>query len=216
MDTNKKMWIITITLLLITALYQILFPLPPQTLLIRFFALAGFFLLCITLMIGPLALFSQAKFGALIKSRKTTGILAFVFVALHFILVFVYSYELSIEPMLYLPILIWAVPATILLLILTITSSNKIMCKMGFSKWKLLQRTTYIAFAFSFIHFILNTNGLFIKLQNGTTFLNLFELIAIILGLITILMQLTGFAFKLGKKQKETEEKTATKTCEIK
>jgi len=206
MKATKKMWIITIIAIILLATYSLLFPLPPQTMLIRFFALSGFLLLCLSLLIGPLATILPKIFCKLISARKWVGIWAFVFIFIHFLLVFIYSYYLDAALLLSSPQIALALIATILLALLTITSINKIVQKLGYTKWKTIQRLAYIAFTFSFIHFLMDTNGLFIKLPNNTTFLNLAETLMILLGVMTILLQIAGFFYKMGRKEACEEE----------
>ena len=95
---GKQIWISIIIGLVLLLIYSFLFPLPPQTILIRFFALAGFFLLCVTLLIGPSFVCLGNVCAPLIKHRRRIGVLSFVFVAIHFLLVLIYSYNLSLVP----------------------------------------------------------------------------------------------------------------------
>ena len=79
------------------------------------------------------------------------------------------------------------------------------MCKIGFIKWKWIQRLVYIAFVLSFSHFVYSFNGFFIPLSGGKLFLNLAEVLMLILGLITILLQLAGFVKRIRQKSPEKE-----------
>jgi len=206
---GKKMWIAIILVLVLLLIYSFLFPLPPQTILIRFFALAGFFLLCVTLLIGPSFVCIGNVCTPLIKHRRRIGVLSFVFVAIHFLLVLVYSYNWSLLPIITNGWVLLAVPALVILFVLTLTSFNKVIQVFGFTSWKLLQRLVYVAFGFSFLHFLFDTNGLFIVLPGGKVFVNLAEIMLILFGLITILMQILGFIKKIIEKNKinSTKEK---------
>lgn len=197
-----KTWIAIIFVLALLLIYSFLFPLPPQTILIRFFALAGFFLLCVTLIIGPSFICFGKECAPLIKHRRRMGVLSFVFVAIHFLLVLIYSYNLSLLPIISNVWILVALPALIILFILAVTSVNKIIQVFGFYFWKWLQRLVYIAFILSFIHFVFDTNGLFIPLSGGIVFVNLAEVILIVLGALTILLQLIGFVKKLNQSKK--------------
>jgi len=55
--------------------------------IIRFSGIFAFFLLSLSLVIGPLAVFDFGRFGSLIKSRRYVGIASFVFLAVHFFFV---------------------------------------------------------------------------------------------------------------------------------
>jgi sulfoxide reductase heme-binding subunit YedZ len=205
---GKRTWgsiCLVLTLLLI---YSFLFPLPPQTILIRFFALAGLFLLCVTLLIGPSFICIGKVCAPLLKHRRRVGVLSFVFVALHFLLVLIYSYNLSLAPIFSNIWVFIALPALIILFALALTSVNKIIEVFGFSSWKLLQRLVYIAFALSFLHFIFDTKGLFLQLADGRVFVNLAEALLIILGVITIILQLAGFVKKTIQKNKSQPQES--------
>jgi DMSO/TMAO reductase YedYZ heme-binding membrane subunit len=77
---------------------------------------------------------------------------------------------------------------------------------MGFGKWKFVQRFVYLAFILSFLHFVLYTNGLFVPIQNGKIFVNLIEVGLILLGLLTILLQIGGFVKTIYLKSSKKEE----------
>ncbi|MFA5931663.1 MAG: ferric reductase-like transmembrane domain-containing protein [archaeon] len=194
--TGKKTWIAIIIVLALLLIYSFLFPLPPQTILIRFFALSAFFLLCVTLLIGPSFVCIGNVCAPLIKHRRRLGVLSFVFVAIHFLLVLIYSYNWSLLPIILNIWILAAVPALIILFVLAVTSVNKVIQVFGFSTWKWLQRLVYVAFILSFLHFMFDTNGLFIALNGGKVFVNLAEASLIALGVITIFMQLIGFVKK--------------------
>ncbi|MFA6064238.1 MAG: ferric reductase-like transmembrane domain-containing protein [archaeon] len=195
---GKKTWFAIIFVLALLLIYSFLFPLPPQTILIRYFALAGFFLLCVTLLIGPTFVCVGNICGPLIKHRRRIGVLSFVFVAIHFFLVLIYSYNLNLTPIFTSIWIFIAAPALIILFILAITSVNKVIQVFGFSSWKLLQRLVYVAFILSFLHFIFNIHDAFLPLQNGSTFVNIAEVFLILLGICTILFQVLGFLKKIS------------------
>ncbi len=202
---GKKTWIAIIIVLALLLIYSFLFPLPPQTILIRFFALAGFFLLCFTLIIGPSFVCIGNICAPLIKHRRRIGVLSFVFVAIHFLLVLVYSYNLSLIPILANIWIFIALIALIILLVLALTSVNKIIQLFGFTQWKLLQRFVYLAFILSFIHFLFDTNGLFIPLSKGVVFVNLAEVLMVLFGILTIILQIFGFLKKIILAKKPIE-----------
>ncbi len=64
---------------------------------------------------------------------------------------------------------------------------------MGNASWKTLQRFVYLGFVFSFSHFLNKATGLFTRLADGTVFVNLGELFALLMGVATILLQVVGF-----------------------
>jgi len=152
----------------------------------RFFALSGFFLLCVSLIIGPLAAIWPMEYVQLIKPRRAVGIAAFVFVALHLFLAITFMFGGQILQALDFNLV--AVPATLILLILTLTSSDFAIRSLGPVGWKRVQQFNYLAFIFSFVHFIQSATGLF---KNGS--LNLSELALVLLGVVVVILQIAGF-----------------------
>ncbi len=205
MDAAKKMWIILAAIMVLFELYYSLFPIPAATEAIRFFAMAGFLMLCTSLLIGPLTVLNPKKFGILIKERRAVGVIAFLLILAHFILVFALAYNYNPAFLFSTFSIIIGTPAMIILFLLAFTSFDKAIRKMGFGKWKLLQRFTYLAFILSFIHFVLNLNGYFVLLPTGEVFVNIAEIILILLGIITIIAQFIGFYAK--RKAGKTEPK---------
>ncbi len=205
MDIVKKMWITLAVLMILFELYYSLFPIPASTEAIRFFAVSGFLLLCVSLIIGPLVTFFPKKFAPLLKERRAVGVIAFILILAHFALVFALAYNYNLVFLFSIFSIVIAVPAMIILFLLACTSFDKAIRKMGFSKWKLLQRFNYIAFILSFVHFVLNLNGYFVLLPSGLVFVNIAEVLLIILGVITIILQIAGF-FK--KRQQINQSKS--------
>ncbi len=193
---NKKSAFFLAILALMVALgaYESLFALPAITIFIRYFALIGFGLLCITLMIGPLSLYRPEAFNQLIKPRRALGIAAFLFIALHFILYFgsqgSWDLELTIDS---IPLGGLMMASMGILLVLAITSSDYAIKQLGFANWKNIQRASYLVFVLSFIHFVQKANGLFVQTPSGKTFLNIGEALMIVLGVMTIALQIAGY-----------------------
>jgi DMSO/TMAO reductase YedYZ heme-binding membrane subunit len=172
--------------------YQALFPIPAMTSFVRFFALSAYLLLCVSLIIGPLTIFWPQVFGQVVEPRRAVGIACFVFVALHGLLVIGIRYNWNLSPLVSGLGLIVTVPATIVLLALTLTSSDYAVKMLGPVLWKNVQRFNYLAFVFSSVHFILLSNGLFTAV-NGKMFVNIAEVTLLILGLATVALQVAGF-----------------------
>ncbi len=172
--------------------YHALFPLlPAATAFGRFFALSSLFLICVSLIIGPLATIS-AKYASLIEPRRAVGIAAFVFMAIHALLALDFMFGWDFNAVLgYFPTMI-SVPATVLLLAMVLTSSDWAVKKMGVGSWKTLQMLIYPAFLLILGHFILQSKGLFVKTQAGT-FVNLAEVAVLAICAVTIVMQCYGF-----------------------
>jgi len=183
------------------AFYNALFPVLAITAMTRFLALEGFFLLCVSLIIGPLAVLFPKKFCQLLETRRSVGLLAFAAIALHFLLVFAISYNFSLSPIFSgFPLLV-ALPALLLLAVIALFSNDYSMKKLGFFKWKAVQRLAYFVFALSLAHFAMEANGLFTGASGGKVFANLAELSMLALALAAILLQFAGFFRMKGLKK---------------
>ena len=165
-----------------------------QTVAIRFLALSGYFLLCVSLIIGPLALFFPSL-AQLIEPRRAVGLAAFAFVALHVLLASGLYFNWNVAKIVAMAPLAVAVPAAIILLILALTSSNWAIAKMGMNAWKLVQRFVYLAFALVTVHFVLKANGL------AASNLNLAEAALLLLAAATVILQAAGFARRMRAKK---------------
>ncbi len=173
--------------------YHALFAVPVAVAFTRFLALSGFLLLCTSLMIGPLAVLWPKGFAPLVEARRAVGVSAFVFVLLHFLLTAAVIFKWQLAPLILSGTPFWAaISATLMLFALTITSTDHAIRFLGASNWKNLQRLAYVAFALSFAHFLLKANGLFAN-AGGKAFVNLAEVFALALGILTILLQIAGF-----------------------
>ncbi len=171
----------------------------------RFLALSGFFLMSVSLSIGPLAIISPRNFAALIEPRRAVGIASFFMVALHVLLSFGYQFEWDFSFFLKnFPMQVGTI-AFVLMVPLAITSADWATRKIGQAFWKNLQRLTYPAFAFSLWHFVFKANGLSLKSPNFS------EFAVVLFALATIALQVAGFSIvrkrKAEAKRKEDELK---------
>jgi len=176
---NAKLFIVILISIALLAVYHALFQLPVLVVLARFFALAAFFLLCVSLLIGPLGVFWDS-FKPLIKQRRLIGIAGFAFIALHFLVVFHSQFRFDFFLILKETKYLIALAALVVFFAMAITSNNFTIRKISFPNWKLVQRLTYIGFALSLAHFYLDSNGLFIR-AGEKVFLNLAEAILLLL-----------------------------------
>ena len=192
MQKNSFLFLIVIAGVALLAAYYAPTTLTASVLMVRFTALAAFFMLCVSLIIGPLAAI-DSKYAPLIEPRRAVGLAAFVFVALHFILVLaLYFNWQALELLNYFPIML-AIPAFVILAAMALTSSDFAVQKMGMGKWKILQMFVYPAFVLILAHFVLQAGK-----HNG---LNEAELALLALGAVTILLQLYGFYLRrFGRK----------------
>jgi|GEM_PF-728494 len=176
----------------------------------RFLALSGFFLMSVSLSIGPLATISPKNFSALIEPRRAVGIASFFLVFLHVFLSFGYQFGWNFSFFLInLPMQVGTI-AFVLMIPLAITSADWATKALGPAFWKNLQRLTYPAFAFSLWHFAFKGNGL--SLENP----NFAEFSVIFFALAAIALQVAGFSIvrkrKAEAKRKEEELRKAQDT----
>ncbi len=171
---------------------------------IRFTALAAYFLLCVSLIIGPLVVLAPAAFAQIVEPRRAVGIACFVFAAVHVIVLAAVRMGWDIGRLLsgFDPLI--SVPATLLLLALALTSSDYAIKTLGPGLWKSIQRLNYIAFALVTAHFISKANGLgFLGSGSG---LNLAEAALLALGTATVALQAAGF-LERRRRLREAAEK---------
>ena len=174
---------------------------------VRFLALSAFFLLCVSLMIGPLAVFWPHQFASLIEPRRAIGLAAFLFGALHILLTMSLYFNWNIGAAVsFLPNSI-AAPAAVILLAVALTSCDFAVSRLGMAKWKSIQRLVYAAFVLLLAHFLLKSNGLFAK-GDKIVPLNLAEAALLLLAAITIVLQIAGFYTRTTRKAdaKKTEQ----------
>jgi DMSO/TMAO reductase YedYZ heme-binding membrane subunit len=208
MQKNSWFFLILLTAVALLATYQSFFPLPASISINRFLALAGFLLVCISLIIGPLATIWPKTFIPLMEPRRAIGITAFVFIVLHVLLSFLSTFNGRIDLILNtIPALI-AIPALLIFLVLTLTSCDYAIKILGPKTWKGIQYFNYLAFVLSFAHFILQATGLFMPVNN-TTFVNIAEVFAVLMGIATVILQFTGFLIRMNRKAVRTDEPPA-------
>jgi len=191
MQKNSFLFLIVIAGVALLAAYYAPTQLTSSILMVRFTALAAFFMLSVSLIIGPLAAM-DSKYFPLIEPRRALGIAAFAFVLIHFLLVLALYFDWqALELLNYFPIVL-AIPATVILLAMTLTSSDWAVQKMGMGKWKMLQMFVYPAFILILAHFVLQAGK-----HKG---LNEAEITLLALGAVAILFQLYGFYLRKSKR----------------
>ncbi|MDO8339794.1 MAG: hypothetical protein Q7T16_04005 [Candidatus Burarchaeum sp.] len=200
MNRASALFLLLLCSVALLAFYQALFPLPTSTSFIRFLGLSGFFLLCITLIIGPLSVLWPKAYAVLIEPRRATGIASFVFLLAHFLLVLTTVFSFNLAFIFSVHSNLTAFLAFLILIALTLTSNDFSIRVLGAGNWKNFQRLTYLAFVLAFAHFLLKVEGLAIQNIRGTTVYNLAQLALIALGIITILLQLAGFYVRIKRK----------------
>lgn len=97
-----------------------------------------------------------------IKIRKTLGLFAFLYAALHFLIFIGLDFEFNlswiIDEIRFKPFIQIGLSALVLLIPLVITSFNKMQGIMG-KWWKILHRIVYLAAILVIIHYLMATKG---------------------------------------------------------
>ncbi|MFA6530364.1 MAG: ferric reductase-like transmembrane domain-containing protein [Candidatus Micrarchaeia archaeon] len=192
MQKSSFLFLLTLSAVALLAAYHATLSGPTSSLFIRFLGLSGFMLLSLTLMIGPLITIWPNSFGQLFEPRRALGILSAVFVFIHIFLVSMMYFNFNVVKILsFLPLQVGAV-AAFLFAVLTITSSDYAIKKLG-KFWKPVQQLTYLAFIFSFTHLILIE-----RLIEGARPANLAELSIMLFAVLAVVLQLVGFLKRKG------------------
>lgn len=183
----KKIHLVPVIIFLIVLFYLVVIrarPLAPGT-AANSFAIGATFVIGLCFFLGPLSRMSS-KYVVWLRHRKPLGLWGFLFAAIHVGAVMLLDFGTITAPE-NLYSMISGIIAFVIFALMTATSTGKAIAKMGYPKWKKLQRTGYIAFFFVLIHFTVLENG-FVQRQLGQV---LFGFVLLIL-LIRILMILAG------------------------
>lgn len=125
-------------------------------------------LLSITLIIGPACRFWPAL-DFLKAHRKFWGILSFLVVLLHTVLIFIYYFKFDVLKFVDFtnpkyPGILAGILALAILLVVTLTSNKKALTNLSPKTWKLIQTTSYLALILAVIHFYIveSSNGVLV------------------------------------------------------
>ena len=194
MNKQSFLFLIIIAATAAMGVYEAFQPLQAGMAFTRFLGLEAFMLLCVSLIIGPLAILDQ-KYIPLIEPRRSIGLAAFSIMAGHVILAVIAEYDWDIGSLLtYAPTLV-SIPAAILMLVLALTSSDYAIKLLGAKAWKWVQSANYLIFAFSFAHFLMSATGLFAT-RNTAALANYSEVAMVALGIAVVIIQAWGFMAK--------------------
>jgi DMSO/TMAO reductase YedYZ heme-binding membrane subunit len=207
MHRQSMMFLLVLAALAALAVYEAMVPLPASTVFTRYLGIGSFFLLCVSLAIGPLSILSHKHFANLIEPRRAIGLAAFALVVGHVILAAGSEYGWQIGVMLSILPIQLSVPAAFLMMMLALTSSDYAVKTLGPALWKRVQMLNYVVFPLAFGHFLLSATGLFVQTAGGL-FVNLAELSALIMGIAVVILQAWGFAARRRRKD-EWEAKNA-------
>ena len=178
------------------------FMVPPATGFVDALALSAFFILCVSLIIGPVAVLWPKAGLSLIGPRRAVGLAAFVFSLLHAFLAIGLLYGFNVGILFGDFSLMAGAAALLVLLALTLTSSDWATHKLGAKNWKRMQYFNYLAFVLSLAHFIGNGQGI-PNLHGIPKNIHVVALLLLLLGLLTVLLQVVGF---LERHQRRTNE----------
>lgn len=180
--------------------YEAMFPLPASTAFINFLGLEAFMLLCVSLLLGPIAVIDRS-YAQLTGQRRAIGLSAFILTFGHIFLAAAMQFGWQFPEMFSRLFIQLAIPAALIFVVLTVTSSDYAIRRLGPKTWKGVQKLNYIAFVLSFAHFLLAARGLFVPVSN-LVFVNIAEVFAILLGVAVIILQACGFAMRRANEKK--------------
>lgn len=209
MNKGSLLYLLILAMLAAVGAYEAMFPLPALMAFSRFFALSGFLLICVSLMIGPLAVLWPKSFAILLEPRRAVGIAAFVFALVHVWLVVAITYGANLGALTSTLSNELGTIAALLLFILAVISSDYALKRIGPGLWKNVQRLNYLVFILVFAHFVLGPNSVS-TVFGGQTFVNLAEVFALLMGVATVVLQFAGFLTKRQMEQRKGAE-TASK-----
>jgi len=113
-------------------------------------------LLVATLLCTPLKI--MTGWPGWIRLRRTLGLLAFLYASLHFLTYLVVDQGLDmsrvIEDVAKRKFILVGFLTLVIMIPLAITSTKKMVKRIGFARWKLLHRLTYVARVLAALHFI--------------------------------------------------------------
>ncbi len=147
----------------------------------KVFGLSALVVLSLAFLPGPLSYLSPF-FAKFLIYRKPVGIWGFIFLLLHALpnlgeLIESHTFQDMLG--------LWlGVFAFLIFLAMALTSHKGAVIRLGYPKWKLLQRTGYIALLLSVFHFVL------LELEGGALKVRPFAYLALFLPALTLFLKL--------------------------
>ena len=124
---------------------------------IRSTGIVGLVFLALSLAITPLR--KLTKWGLLIAIRRNLGVFGFFYIALHFLIFYVFDRDLSLASTLHeivTRVYLWfGFGALVLMIPLAVTSFDTMVARLGARRWKRLHRLTYVIATAGVIHYYL-------------------------------------------------------------
>ncbi|MEM4361366.1 MAG: ferric reductase-like transmembrane domain-containing protein [Candidatus Anstonellaceae archaeon] len=191
---NKTLLVFGLIFLLVVFSFVFLsFFFPSPKIIIKALGLIGFFLLCFSLILGPIAVIWPQTIKYL-EFRKTIGVGAFLFLAGHFFLTMQNYFNWNFSKAANTNGIISGLVAFVILVVLALTSFDSVISYLGQKIWKFIHYFNYVAFVLSFIHFLLKVGG-----PSQILEFNFLEFGAVLVGVLTILLQVIGFVIRTNK-----------------
>jgi DMSO/TMAO reductase YedYZ heme-binding membrane subunit len=196
MHRQSMLFLIILALLAALAVYEAFSRFQAPAAFTRYLGISSFFLLCVSLSLGPLTILGHRHFSGLIEPRRAVGLAAFALMAGHIAIAAGGEYGWDMGAMLQMFQIQLAVPAAFLMTVLALTSSDYAVKALGPSLWKKIQMLNYAVFPLALAHFLLSATGL----SSGGGAPDLAELSALMAGIAAIALQLCGFFVRRAKK----------------
>jgi sulfoxide reductase heme-binding subunit YedZ len=113
------------------------------------------YFLCITLCVTPVRRIFNLPW--LLKMRRMIGLFAFFYASLHFLTFFWFDHFFDVAEMLKdvvkRPFILVGFTAFVLLIPLALTSTNKMIKRLGAKRWQLLHKLIYITVSLGVLHY---------------------------------------------------------------
>ncbi len=166
---------------------------PPA--MVKLSGLLSLFLLGITFLIGPLSFLASSLFNHLKVYRRFLGDWGFLAAVIHVVLVYIYYWHgkfsmfYDFKNPRYLAVFMGLL-GLMILFSLAVTSIDRVKGWMGYTKWKMVHTTGYLAMLAIMEHFILaeTKNGVFIIRKPLGKALFVFGFIVILIRFIVFLL----------------------------
>lgn len=138
-----------------------------------------------------------------IRIRKTLGLLAFTYVSLHFLTYFVIDRGLDLgtafKDVTERPFIALGATGLVLLIPLAITSTKRMLQRLGAVRWRRLHRLAYVAGILGAVHFLLRNKTLTTESLSYAAFLGLLLLVRVVDALRTSSTRRRGADLSAGR-----------------
>lgn len=166
---ERNAWVVSGVVVLLLALYYFVFLGRPVSLglMNAVVAFSSTFIIGFSFLLGPLSRIAPF-FRQFLYMRKPFGLIGFGLAALHTLLVVPVQLSNTREILLGdVASIAFAAIAFLIFFLMSLTSTQSWMEKLGYENWKSLQRTGYLAFAFLLFHIVLLEKGVFLSRLTG-------------------------------------------------